>query len=278
MSRTKKKKKKSLTAITYRRKVHQTPRNRRHVRPSDLQAQIVERRRAGKHDAALFGVLMRAPYGGVVPIHHAIIHDEQRRPRVRNGQIILRVGLQRRLADLEVGHLHAPETYAVVDRHAGQAAGKLRLVDGAESVGSRRVVLEVGHEHGHRERRRDVVEKGLDGRGRDGVELRKGQTDQAVVARVLDELLAHGRGQLDGLRGDGGAANVDRVGALGARGAGLVAELDVEGGALHGLEGGRLGAVEELVAGGLAGGHAGVEDPAAGGKGERVSKGLSEGG
>ena len=207
---------------------------------------------------------MRAADGGVVAVHDAIVHDEQRSTRVRNGERVLRIGLQGRIPHLEIGHLAAPKAGTAVDGHARQAALKLRRVNGAKGIGARGIVLEIGDEHGRGERGRDVVEKGLDGLRRDGVELGEGEPDEAVVVRVLHELVADGRGQLDGLARHRGAADVDRVGALGAGRAGLVAKLDVEGGALDGLEGGRFGGVEELVPGGLGGRHAGVEDPAGG--------------
>ena len=95
----------------------------------------------------------------------------------------------------------------------------------------------------------------------DGVEAAHGQSDEPVGGGVADEAAGDDGGQLDGLRGDGGAADVDGVGADTTSGLGAVAVGDAEGLAVEILEGFGYVGVVIGVAGSLGRWHVVIEDP-----------------
>lgn len=100
--------------------------------------------------------------------------------------------------------------------------------------------------------------------GPDGVDAVEGEAEEAV-AGARDELGGDGLGGLDGLAGDGCAADGDGVGEDVAAGGGAVAVGDGPGVAGELLGGAGGGGGVEGVAGGLGAGLLGGEDPAGGG-------------
>ena len=106
-----------------------------------MQTQIIQLRRAGEHDAPRIRILVRARHRRVIPIHHAIVHDQQRRPRIRDRERVLRIGLQAGIPDLEIAHADPPEPGRAVDVHARQAALELCRVDRAEGIRAGGIML-----------------------------------------------------------------------------------------------------------------------------------------
>ena len=158
-----------------------------------------------------------------------------------------------------------PEAVGGVDSGPFHSAVEFRGVDGAEFVGTDGVVAEVGGEDGHGEGGDRVVEEGLLLRGLHGVEFGEGETDEAVGLCVLDEGGGYGSRELDGLGGDGCAADVHGVGSDISCSAGAVAVGDGERGTLDEFEGCGFLGVEVRVAGLRCCCELGVEDPEIGG-------------
>lgn len=100
-----------------------------------------------------------------------------------------------------------PESLAVVDAGVSEAAGVLGVIDESKVVGTRSLVLEGNSEDGGVEAALDVVVEGLLLRGGDGVDGRKGQAEETVVACVLGELAADGCSDFNGLGGGGDATD-----------------------------------------------------------------------
>ena len=142
----------------------------------------------------------------------------------------------------------------------------LGRVDEAEVVAPHRALLQIGREERRGQAGARVGEESLLLGRLDGVDGVEGEAEQAVVVDVLLELGGDGLGELDGLAGDGRAADGDGVGVDVARGAGAVAVGDVPcvaGELLRGAGGSR---VVDPVAVCRGCGELGGEDPA--GEGE----------
>lgn len=251
----------TLTAAADLGKVDVVSGNLGHVDVAHVERQVGQLGVAGEGEAADLGIVLRALNLGVVGRDSFRVGQDERRARVGDALAARRRGLRLSAVDGEALAAELPEALCRVDGDPGQLALELGPVDGAKRVGAGRVLPQVGREDGLGEVGLDVFEKRLLLLGLDRVDLGKGQAHEAVAALVHDKLLGHGRGELDGLVGKGRAADVDHVGADVALGAGAVAVRDPEGGALHGLERGRLGGIEDPVVGREGRRQLLVEDP-----------------
>lgn len=232
-----------------------------HVGTANIKHEIRQRGVAVNGDTTGLRVVLRRGDLAVVALDDGGVGDDEGGAGVGDGLAGGVARLRLAGADGELGGRELPEALGGVDGDPGHGAVELGGVDVAELVRARGGLAQVGGEHGLRERGHDVVEEGLLLLGLDRVELAEGETDQTVVVAVLDEGLRHRGGHLDGLRGRGGTADVDRVGAHVAGRAGAVTVRDGPGGALDHLERRGLRRVVQGVAGLRVGGELRVEDP-----------------
>lgn len=98
-------------------------------------------------------------------------------------------------------------------------------------------MTEVGRKNRLGQAGHDVIEEGLLRLRLDRVELAEGETEEAVAVGVLHKRLAQGRGELDGLLGDGGTSHVHGVRADVSARSTAVTIADAPGGASDQAEG-----------------------------------------
>lgn len=104
-----------------------------------------------------------------------------------------------------------PESIGVVNIGVGDRSGELLLVNVAEVKGARGTVLESHSEQRLVETVLDGVEESCLRGGADGVDGAESQTQEAIIALVLNELLADPLGSLNGLASGLDSANDDGV-------------------------------------------------------------------
>lgn len=244
---------------------------------------------AGEDVAGLAVAVRRAADLGVVGVDDAVGEEEQRGARV--GDAVDGARLEGARADGVAGRGPLPPAVGGRDGGVGDAAGVGGAVDVAEVVLARclgglvsgwgviwggcgvlltSVVLEVSSEQRGGQRALGVVEEGLLLVGRDGVQAAEGQAEQAVVVRVLGELGGDNLGRLNGLLGDGQAANGDLVGVDVAAGGAAVAVRDLPGGARELAGGAALARVVDALARHFVAGSLAAEDPQIRGAGVEV--------
>lgn len=170
-------------------------------------------------------------------------------------------GLGGAVADGVGGGLELPEAVGGVDIDVDDLTGVLAVVDVTQVVRTGLTLLQGDGEELLGKGVANSVEESLLGLGLDGVDGAEGQAEQAIVVGVLGEGSGHGGGGLDGLRGGSDAADDDLVGVDLAGRTRAITVGDVPRGT--GLLGARLGGIVDGVAGLLALGHKGGEDPTA---------------
>ena len=162
-------------------------------------------------------------------------------------------------ADAVAASGELPEALAAVDGDVGDGAGVLGAVDEAEVVAAGFALLQVDGEELLLERRLDGVEEGVLLLRADGVDAAECKTEETIVIGVLSERSRDLGGGLNCLRGGSHGANDDLVGVDVATGARAILVADVPGCSGNLLA--RCGGVVSGVAGALAGGSLGGEDP-----------------
>ena len=150
---------------------------------------------------------------------------------------------------------------ATIHRRIGDGACIFRVVNISKVVRTRFTLEEIRSEQGRVEEGFGVCEESLLLVGRDGVDGREGEAEEAV-GFVLGEFGGDGLGEFDGLAGDGCAAYVDGVAVDVTAGGAAVAVTDGPGFAGEGFGGGGFGGVVDGMVGLFVGGEFGRKDPA----------------
>ena len=186
--------------------IEQLARDGRHVAfGPELHFQVRQGGAAGEDVAGV--VLFGAGDFGVVGFEEDVVDEKERGAGVGDGGIGLGVGDGGVGADGEGFGGELPVALGRVDAGHFHFADELGGVDGAELVGAYGLVSEVGGEEGGFQGGGDVAEEGVLLCGRDGVALHEAEAHQAVRVGVLHERLGDLIRELDGLLGNGGAAD-----------------------------------------------------------------------
>lgn len=104
-----------------------------------------------------------------------------------------------------------PESIGVINIGVGDRSGELVVVNEAEVIGARGIVLESHSEQRLVEIVLDGVEEGCLRVGADSVDGAESQTQEAIIVLVLHELLADLLGSLNGLASGLDSTNDDGV-------------------------------------------------------------------
>lgn len=226
---------------------------------TNLEAYVGQSDAAGVGIPSLLLVVPRAINAPVVVRHDGVIDKEQRGSSISDS--VKAVGVDVASTNGVAGASERPEALAVVDIDVGDVAGMCAVVDGTKAVGAGLAFLEVGGEERGREAGFDVVEEGQLLVWLNGIDGGEGETEEAVIAGVLLELVADFLGELDGLAGKGGGADCYGVGVDDAAGGAAIAVGDVPGRSGQSFGGIGLGRVVGIVAIDLVGRSLGREDP-----------------